>query len=186
MSDQSSQLSPTEQARLDHLRRVLDAAGAEYAILAHAQAIASAEDGQAHGFGSLAVMAPTFLLSTERGWLCAIISGETRLAYKKLRQQLGLKNVALAAPATVLEVTGAAVGTVSLVNPGLPAVVDAHLATMDTVYGGCGVPHHTLRIRVRDLIAVTQAQVFDFTVPKEPADLPPRSESTSRSKYGGD
>ncbi len=166
MSDHSPQLSPTEQARLDHLRRILDEARAEYAILVHAQAINSAEDGQAQGFGSLAVMAPTFLLSSDRGWLCAIISGETRLAYKKLRQQLGLKNVALASPETVLEVTGAAVGTVSLVNPGLPAVVDAHLAALDTVYGGCGVPQHTLRIRVRDLIAVTQAQVFDFTVPK--------------------
>ncbi len=162
-----SHLDPLEQARLDRLRRILDAAGAEYAILVHAQAVSSAEDGFEQGFGSLAVMAPTFLLSSDRGWLCAIISGATRLAYKKLRQQLGLRNVALASPETVLHVTGAAVGTVSLVNPGLPVVVDARLAAMDTVYGGCGVPRHTLRIRVRDLIAVTQAQVFDFTVPKE-------------------
>jgi prolyl-tRNA editing enzyme YbaK/EbsC (Cys-tRNA(Pro) deacylase) len=167
--DQSPRLGPAQQARLDHLRRVLDEAGAEYAILVHARAVNSAEDGFEQGFGSLAAMAPTFLLRSDRGWLCAIISGETRLAYKKLRRQLGLKDVALASPETVLQVTGAAVGTMSLVNPGLPALVDAHLATMDTVYGGCGVPQHTLRIRVRDLIAVTQAQVFDFTVPKEAA-----------------
>jgi prolyl-tRNA editing enzyme YbaK/EbsC (Cys-tRNA(Pro) deacylase) len=160
------QLGPAEQARLDRLRRILDQAGAEYAILVHAQAVDSAEDGLAQGFGSLAVMAPTFLLSSDRGWLVATISGATRLAYKKLRRQLGLKDVALASPETVLQVTGAAVGTMSLVNPGLPALVDAHLATMDAVFGGCGVPHHTLRIRVRDLIAVTHAQVFDFTVPK--------------------
>ena len=164
--DHSPRLDPAEQARLDRLRHLLDEARAEYAILVHAQAVNSAEDGFEQGFGSLAAMAPTFLLRSDRGWLCAIISGETRLAYKKLRQQLGLRNVALASPETVLQVTGAAVGIVSLVNPGLPAVVDARLATMDTVYGGCGVPQHTLRIRVRDLIAVTQAQVFDFTVPK--------------------
>ncbi len=165
--DQSPRLSPAEQARLDRLRHLLDEAGAEYASLAHAQAINSAEDGFEQGFGSLAVMAPAFLLRSDRGWLVAIISGETRLAYKKLRRQLGLKDVALASPETVLQVTGAAVGTMSLVNPGLPALVDAHLAAMDIIYGGCGVPQHTLRIRVRDLIAVTQAQVFDFTVPKE-------------------
>ncbi len=165
-------LGPAEQARLDGLQRILDEAGAEYAILVHAQAVDSAEDGLAQGFGSLAVMAPAFLLRSERGWLVAVISGETRLAYKKLRRQLGLKDVALARPETVLQVTGAAVGTMSLVNPGLPTLVDAHLATMDTVYGGCGVPHHTLRIRVRDLIAVTQAQVFDFTVPKGAMDSP--------------
>jgi prolyl-tRNA editing enzyme YbaK/EbsC (Cys-tRNA(Pro) deacylase) len=171
--DHSPQLSPAEQARLEQLRHILDEAGAEYAILVHAQAVNSAEDGLAQGFGSLAEMAPTFLLQTDRGWLVATISGETRLAYKKLRRQLGLKDVTLAAPETVLQVTGAAVGTMSLVNPGLLAVVDAHLATMDTVYGGCGVPQHTLRIRVRDLIAVTQAQVFDFTVPKAAAAPPP-------------
>jgi prolyl-tRNA editing enzyme YbaK/EbsC (Cys-tRNA(Pro) deacylase) len=159
-------LDPAEQARLDHLRRILDEAGAEYAILVHAQAINSAEDGPAQGFGSLAQMAPAFLLQTDRGWLVAIVSGETRLAYKKLRRQLGLKDVALARPETVLQVTGAAVGTMSMVNPGLPTLVDAHLAAMDTVFGGCGVPQHTLRIRVRDLIAVTGAQVFDFAVPK--------------------
>jgi len=46
-------------------------------------------------------MAPTFILQTEAGYLAAIIQGDTRLSYKKIKQKLGLKNVSLAAPEQV-------------------------------------------------------------------------------------
>jgi prolyl-tRNA editing enzyme YbaK/EbsC (Cys-tRNA(Pro) deacylase) len=38
---------------------------------------------------------------------------------------------------------------------------------VETVYGGTGVPNNTLRIHSKDLIKLTQAQVFDFSKPKE-------------------
>jgi prolyl-tRNA editing enzyme YbaK/EbsC (Cys-tRNA(Pro) deacylase) len=56
---------------------------------------------------------------------------------------------------------------VSLVNQGIPTIVDSRLTQAPAVYGGCGVPHHTLRINPLDLIRVTEARVFDFTEAKE-------------------
>ena len=149
--------------KIEQLKQILDAAGADYAILAHDETVRSAEDGVEKGFGELCVMAPTLILKTEAGYLVAIIGGETRLSYKKIKKGLGLKNISLATPAQVLEATGAEVGTVSLVNPGLRTMVDQRLPEQEMVYGGCGVSYHTLRIRVADLVAVTRAQVFDFT-----------------------
>jgi prolyl-tRNA editing enzyme YbaK/EbsC (Cys-tRNA(Pro) deacylase) len=160
-------LSPAEQNRLRQLRQALDQARVQYQIICHADAIDSPEQGVTHGFGRLAEMAPAFLLQSNRGWLCAIISGESRLVYKKIRKQLGLKDVALAKPDVVQQVTGATVGTVSLINPDIPTIIDQHLTDLETVYGGCGVPRHTLQVRVSDLIAVTHAQVFDFAVLKD-------------------
>lgn len=72
----------------------------------------------------------------------------------------------MADPRQVLEVTGATIGTVALVNPGLPTVVDERVAAMETVFGGCGVPRHTLRIASADLIRVTRATVLAFAEPK--------------------
>jgi len=43
-------------------------------------------------------MAPTFILRSEAGYLAAIIRGDTRLSYKKIKQKLKLKNLCLATP----------------------------------------------------------------------------------------
>lgn len=156
-------LASHEQECLNKIRHILDTAQAKYSIQINADTVHSADDGVMKGVGQLEQMAPTFLIQTENGWICAVISGQSRLSYKKIKKQLGLKNISLAKPADVELVTGAKIGTVSLINPGLLTIVDSHLMKLETVYGGCGAPRHTLHICVADLIAVSQAQVFDFT-----------------------
>jgi len=159
-------LTDEEAARLDALRQTLEAAKVDYTLLAHDLSIRSAQEGADQGFGSLANMAPTFILRSESGYLAAVIRGDQRLSYRKIKQGLGLKNLSLATPEQVRQVTGAEVGCVSLLNAGLLTILDGRLAELDTVCGGCGVPRHTLKINPRDLIALAQAQVFDFAEPK--------------------
>ena len=150
------------------LRTTLDAAGVHYRILHHPEAVSSALDGACHGFGTLEQMAPTLILRTEQGYLAAIISGATRLSYKKIKKHLGLKNVSMAAPAEVLEVTGAEVGAVAMVNPGLRTLIDSQLAPIGEVFGGCGILRYSLAIHASHLISITAAEVFDFTEPRNP------------------
>ncbi len=145
------------------LRQLLDAAGADYEIFTHLETIVTAEDGVQQGIGRLDETAPTLILETEKGFFAAILSGGTRLSRKKIKKQLGLKNIALARPEQVYAITGAEVGSVSLINPGLPTLIDIRLA--DVVYGGCGLPCHTLRIHRADLIRVTEALVLDLADP---------------------
>lgn len=156
-------MNQSEQARIEQLKHSLDAARVDFEILVHDGTVKSAEEGAARGFGDLKVMAPTFILRSEAGYLAATISGESRLSYKKIKKTLGLKNVSLATPEQVEQVTGAQIGMVALVNQELQTIVDSRLMELDIVYGGCGVPDHSLRVKVDDLIRVTQAQVFDFT-----------------------
>ena len=159
-------LTTAEQERLNNLLGILDSAQANYSILTNAKTVRSARDGVIQGVGPLNQMAPTFLIQSERGWICAVISGQSRLSYKKIKNRLGLKNVSLAKPDDVELVTGSQLGSVALINPGLLTIVDSHLMAVASVYGGCGVPRHTLHICVSDLVAVSKAQVFDFTEPK--------------------
>jgi Ala-tRNA(Pro) deacylase len=155
--------------RLSHLKAYLNAAGIAYAILVHPQNISSAQEGVQKGLGDLSVMAPTFILRTEAGYLAAVVRGDTRLSYKKIKQKLGLKNVSLAAPEQVKLLTGSEVGHVALVNHGLKTIIDERVTEVDSVYGGTGEPNHTLRISPQAVITLTQAQVFDFTELKENA-----------------
>lgn len=159
-------MSTTEQERIERLRAVLEAAGADYAVLTHEVTVTSAEDGVDKGFGELRVMAPTLILKNDKGYLAAIISGESRLSYKKIKKGLGLRDVSLATPEEVQEATGARIGTVAPVNPGLRTIIDRRLTELGSVYGGSGVERHSPRIRVEDLIAVTRAPVFDFAEKK--------------------
>ncbi len=158
--------------RLAGLRARLDAANADYDIIEHQSTYMSAEDGVTHGLGTLEQMAPTFILKTKQGYVAAIISGATRLVYKQIKRELRLKDVSLASPDTVLQVTGSEVGTVSLIvdafasDPAIPTLVDRRLLELGVGYGGCGVPRHTLRIDIGDLVRITGARVFDFTKPK--------------------
>lgn len=159
-------LTTVEQERLKKLLGILDSAQATYSVLTNAETVKSADDGVIQGIGQLNQMAPAFVIQSENGWICAVISGQSRLSYKKIKKQLGLKNISLAKPDDVEIVTGSKIGSVALINPGLLTIVDSHLMTLESVYGGCGVPRHTLHISVPDLVAVSQAQVFDFTEQK--------------------
>ncbi len=161
--------SDTQVGRLDQLRATFDAAHVNYTLLAHDLTVRSAQEGAERGFGELANMAPTFILRSETGYLAAIIRGDTRLSYKKIRRELKLKDICLATPEQVRQVTGSEVGYVSLLNVGMATIVDSRLAELDTIYGGCGVPCCALKIAPRDLIALAQAQVFDFAEPKHKA-----------------
>jgi prolyl-tRNA editing enzyme YbaK/EbsC (Cys-tRNA(Pro) deacylase) len=107
-------------------------------------------------------MAPSFLLKTDTGYMMAIIRGDTRISYRAIKRELGLKNVSLADSDTFLEVTGVAIGAVSLVNPDIPTLIDRLLLGLDQVYGGSGIERYTLQIRVEDLVRVTGARVFEF------------------------
>jgi prolyl-tRNA editing enzyme YbaK/EbsC (Cys-tRNA(Pro) deacylase) len=162
-------VSDLEQARLTQLRETLNATNVNYTLLAHDLIIRSAQEGVEQGFGELVNMAPTFILRSETGYLAAIIRGDTRLSYKKIRRKLKLKNLCLATPGQVRQATGSEVGHVSLLNAGVATIIDSRLTELDTIYGGCGIPCCTLKINPGDLIALTRAQVFDFTEPKDKA-----------------
>ena len=156
-----------EPVHINQLRKTLDAAGIHYAIHVHSLAIQSAQDGVEQGFGRLANMAPTLILRSENNYLAAIVRGDTRISYKKIKRHLKLKNLSMASPEQVQQVAGAEVGYVSLINFGIVTIIDSRIAEMDTIYGGCGISNYTLQISPQDLIALTQAQVFDFTEPKD-------------------
>jgi prolyl-tRNA editing enzyme YbaK/EbsC (Cys-tRNA(Pro) deacylase) len=149
--------------KLEKLDSLLKSENADYSILADDISIKTASSGAEQYGISINETAPTLILKTKDGYIAVIISGNTRISFKKLKQALNLKDISMADPQTIFDITGARIGEVSLINPGLSTVIDTHVLQNQNCYGGCGVPKTTLRINTQDLVRVTNAQVFDFT-----------------------
>ena len=168
--EKNSALSAVEKTRLAELQALLETRGAAYQLLVHASNLASAEDGADSGLGLLEEMAPTFILRSKAGYFAAILRGDTRLSYKKIKHEFGLKDISLTSPEEVEQLTGARVGYVPLINPGMKTIMDGRLLEKQIVYGGTGVANHTLTIDPHVLVDCTRAQVFDFSEPKQQAE----------------
>jgi prolyl-tRNA editing enzyme YbaK/EbsC (Cys-tRNA(Pro) deacylase) len=147
--------------KLEELETLLKAAQADYSVLKTDITVKSAAEGAAALGISLGETTPTLIIKINSDHIAAIICGDTRLSFKKLKQSLGIKDATLANPETVLKITGAQIGDVCLINPGLKTIIDSNVSKNKYCYGGCGIPKATLRIDTHDLIRITNAQILD-------------------------
>ena len=103
------------------------------------------------------------LVFQDRAGVCvlAIASGTGRVDAARLAAVAGLDRPRLADPATVLRVTGYPAGGVAPVgHPAqLRVILDRRAAELDMAYGGGGAEELLLRIRPRDIVRLTRAEV---------------------------
>lgn len=150
-------------SQLDNLHDLLKKNNVDYFIFLDEKSIKSAGEGASHYGITLKETTPTLILKTKDQYFAAIICGNSRISFKKLKQTLAVKEISLASPETVLTLTGANVGEISLINPNLTTLIDSQVLQNEYCYGGCGTPQSTLKIKTSDLIRITQAKVIDFT-----------------------
>lgn len=148
---------------LDKLRAACNHNNIDYELFEDKIPLKTAESGVAEYGITLSEAAPTLIIKANEGLIATIIRGDTRISFKKLKNMLKVKKVRLAKPEEVYNLTSANVGDVSLINNDLKTFIDKKLLENNYVYGGCGIPNHTLKIKVVDLIKITNATVVDFT-----------------------
>jgi Cys-tRNA(Pro)/Cys-tRNA(Cys) deacylase len=155
-----------DKEKLQHLDNLLINAGADYSILMDESSLATASAGAKQYGISLQETTPTLILKTKDSYIAVIISGNTRISFKKLKQILNVKDISMADPQTIFDLTGSKIGEVSLINTELPTLIDIQVLQNKNCYGGCGIPNATLRINPKDLVKITKAQIADFTDPR--------------------
>ena len=149
--------------QLNKINNLLKNQNADYSLLTDNVGIQTASDGAKHYGIALNETTPTLILKTKGRYYAAIICGNTRISFKKLKQALAIKDISMADPQTILDLTGAKVGEVSLINEDVITLIDNNVLKNKNCYGGCGVAKTTLRIDTQDLIRITNAQILDFT-----------------------
>ncbi|MBW7473797.1 YbaK/EbsC family protein [Paenibacillus oenotherae] len=133
---------------MEQLLSILNNQQIEYEILKHSKKIHSAQEGADYFGIEIGQTAPTLILKTDKGYYSLILSGDYgRVDFEVLKELLKLDEIRLAKPQEAEQVTGCKIGDVSLINPGLPAIMDRGLHRFPYIYGGTGVPQTTLKIQ---------------------------------------
>ncbi|AJY76193.1 aminoacyl-tRNA deacylase [Paenibacillus beijingensis] len=137
---------------MDKLIAILAKQQVEYEIIEHRKQINTAQEGAEYFGIHIGQTAPTLILRTEKGYYSLIISGDYgQVDLKSMKDLLQVQEIKLAKPKEVEQITGSSIGSVSLINPGLPTIFDRELYRYSYVYGGTGVPKTTLKISPKDI-----------------------------------
>lgn len=96
--------------------------------------------------------------------LAALIPGDRKVDYNKLKKVAGSSSLRLASPDEVRELTGYLLGYTPPVAwlGDLPAYIDIQALKEDVVYAGSGEAHTILKIRSYDLVRAADAEVVDI------------------------
>ncbi len=122
----------------------------------------------AHALGfSEAQAVKTLIFETAAGERALVMLGGDKNAISgRLKRALGSRNIRLAEPATVVEVTGYEIGSIPPFHwqpPGFRTIVDACLMDEEELGVGAGVWGQEIMIAPSDLVAACNGEVFDLS-----------------------
>ncbi len=116
---------------------------------------------------SEAQMVKTLIFVTGAGEHALVMLGGDKSAISgRLKKALGSRNIKLAAPAIVKEVTGYEIGSIPPFHwqpPGFRSILDACLMDEEVLGVGAGVWGEEIMITPEDLVAAVGAEVVDLS-----------------------
>ena len=109
----------------------------------------------------------TLIFETAAGERALVMLGGDKNAISgRLKRALGSRNIRLADPATVVDVTGYEIGSIPPFHwqpPGFRSIIDARLMDEEELGVGAGVWGQEIMITPRDLLAACDGEVFDLS-----------------------
>ena len=150
---------------VEELMRELARSGLDYEVMAHPPTMTAADEARAIDVPADEV-AKTLVLTTDAGYVRAVVSASERLDLHKVRELLGDgKNTRLA---TETELVAAyPMFELGAVPPfGGPAgdrtIFDSSLAQHDSVVVEAGSHRESVRVKTQDLLTITHAEIADI------------------------
>ena len=150
---------------VEELIRELTDSGLDYELIAHRPTMTAAEEARAIDVPPDEV-AKTLVLTSDAGYVRAVVSASERLDLEKVRELLGDgKRTRLATEAEL--VAAYPMFELGAVPPfGGPAgdrtILDSRLARHDSVVVEAGSHHESVRVKTQDLLSIAHAEVADI------------------------
>ena len=147
------------------LRQELERAGFEYDVIDHRRTMTARDEAEAIGVPPEHV-AKTVVLTTDEGYVRAVVSASDHLDLRKARQLIGDdKHVRLASEAEL--VFAYPMYELGAVPPfGIPfgdrVLFDQRLADRESVLLEAGSHEESLKLKTADLLALTKAEIADI------------------------
>ena len=106
----------------------------------------------------------SLLFSTVNNYILCLISGDQRCSLNKLKKVLDEKDVSMAKPKDVKEITGYTIGGVSPVGhlTKIKIFIDSSLERFTTVFAAAGHPNCVFKINFNQLADLTSGEIKEL------------------------
>ena len=107
----------------------------------------------------------SLLFRSQNNFFLCLVSGDKRCSLNKLKKIKNLKDISMANPQSVKEVTGFTIGGVSPIGhlEKIEIFIDNNLKRFEKIYAAAGHPHCVYKIDFENLIKITNGTVMDIT-----------------------
>ena len=106
----------------------------------------------------------SLLFRSQNNFFLCLVSGDKRCSLNKLKKIKNLKDISMANPQSVKEVTGFTIGGVSPIGhlEKIEIFIDNNLKRFEKIYAAAGHPHCVYKIDFENLIKITNGTVEDI------------------------
>jgi Ala-tRNA(Pro) deacylase len=166
MSETAFDHGPPAASVFERLQKRLEDAGITFSVMHH-QPVRTSEEAAAVRGTSLASGAKALLLNLDGTVALFVLPANRRLASRKVRTTLSVKNVRFATTDEVLELTGLRPGSIPPFGSlfGLPTYCDPALKENETINFNAGDQAISIALPFRSFQAVEAPTMLDFSEP---------------------
>ena len=147
----------------EKIKELLDAAKVSYEVIEHEPVYTSAEAAKIRDVG-LSQGAKSLVLYGDKKPFLAVVPADKRASFRKIKDSLGFKDLRMAPPEKVEEITTLKIGSIPPLGKAvnLPSYFDNGFLTKEKVAFNAGSHTISIIMSAHDLIAVENPQMFDI------------------------
>ena len=138
---------------------------ASYKVMVLASSARTAQEAAESLNTDVGSIVKSLLFKCENNFILCLVSGDRRCSLNKLKKIKQQKDISMANPQSVKEVTGFTIGGVSPIGhlKEVEIFIDNNLKRFQNIYAAAGHPNCVYKVNFENLLKMTSGKVEDFT-----------------------
>ncbi len=138
---------------------------ASYKVMVLASSARTAQEAAESLNTDVGSIVKSLLFKSENNFILCLVSGDRRCSLNKLKKIKQQKDISMANPQSVKEVTGFTIGGVSPIGhlKEVEIFIDNNLKRFQNIYAAAGHPNCVYKVSFENLLKMTSGKVEDFT-----------------------
>ena len=138
---------------------------ASYKVMVLASSARTAQEAAESLNTDVGSIVKSLLFKSENNFILCLVSGDRRCSLNKLKKIKQQKDISMANPKSVKEVTGFTIGGGSPVGhlKEVEIFIDNNLKRFQNIYAAAGHPNCVYKVNFENLLKMTSGKVEDFT-----------------------
>ena len=148
----------------DNIICLLNEKGVKHTVIEH-EPVYTSEQAARIRDTDISMGAKALICYADKSPVLLVVPGDKKADFKKYKQTFGVKDLRMATPTEVLELTGLEVGSIPPVGKalGLPSYYDSSFGEKDYVSFNAGSHTSSVKMKASDLIGIEDPVLADIT-----------------------